>query len=125
MARDKATQSPRPNDRAKKRRFPVQRPGMPLIVCTALYALVLLGVTVMNVAGADRWWFGSLNLFLPQWPWALPCVAIVPWYLMSAWRWTWVPLLLIAWVFGPIMGYSFGLARIVPKPHGAKLRVMT
>jgi endonuclease/exonuclease/phosphatase (EEP) superfamily protein YafD len=44
---------------------------------------------------------------------------------MSAWRWTWVPLLLIGWVFGPIMGFTFGPARIVPRPHGVKLRVMT
>src|SRR5205823_3811568 len=104
MRRDQSTESPRPNDRVTKQRFAGRRPGIPLILCTVLYGLILLTVTAINFAGPDRWWFGSLNLFLPQWPWVLPCVAIVPWYLMSAWRWTWVPILMIAWVFGPIMG---------------------
>ena len=79
----------------------------------------------MNTVGPERWWFGNLNLYLPQWPWALPCVAIGPWYLMSAWRWSWIPLLMLGWVFGPLMGLSLGPARIMPKPDGARLRVMT
>jgi endonuclease/exonuclease/phosphatase (EEP) superfamily protein YafD len=92
---------------------------------TALYALVLLALTVSNVVGPERWWPGSLNLYMPQWPWALPIALLLPWYLIRDWRWCWAPLLMVAWVFGPIMGFSFGLSRFTPRVPGQRLRIIT
>jgi vancomycin resistance protein VanJ len=125
MTRDQANQSEPGQITVKKRRQRSGRPSVLLLVCTLLYASALLGVSAANMSGPERWWFGSLNLYLPQWPWALPCMVIFPWYLMSAWRWAWVPALMMAWVFGPLMGFSFGPARIAPRPSGTRLRVMT
>ena len=123
MNRQDSSPPARPKRRSRWRSW--RRPSLTLLICTLLYGLALLGVTLVNLAGPDRWWYGSLNLFIPQWPWALPCVVLVPWYLMGAWRWSWVPLLMLGWVFGPIMGFSIGPSRFLPKPHGAHLRVMT
>ncbi len=120
---ERSAQSPAQTVNRLRRRG--RRPGLLLSFCTLLYALVLLGVSAANLAGPERWWLGSVNLYLPQWLWALPCAFILPWYLLRAWRWSWIPLLLAAWVFGPIMGWSFGLARFLPRPEGAHLRVMS
>ena len=102
--------APPPNPRRRRGR----RPGLLLTLCTLLYAVALLGVSAANALGPERWWPGSVNLYVPQWPWALPCAVILPWYLLRAWRWSWLPLAMGAWVFGPIMGFSFGFARFGP-----------
>ncbi len=36
------------------------------------YLVILAALTIMNYSGADRWWFGALNLYLPQAAWAVP-----------------------------------------------------
>lgn len=117
-----STVGPAPKQKKRSRKG---RPGFFLLFCTLFYALALLVVTISNVAGPERWWFGSLNLYFPQWPWALPCIVLLPWYLLSAWRWTWIPLLLVAWVFGPIMGFCLNTGSITTPRGGLRLRVMT
>jgi endonuclease/exonuclease/phosphatase (EEP) superfamily protein YafD len=58
----------------------------------------------MNLLGADRWWFGVLNLYLPQVIWAAPGLFLTVSMLIVNRRWIWAPLLCVAWVFGPLMG---------------------
>ena len=129
MERNQAINSeraaPQPNQPLDRRGKKGKRPGLLLTICTAIYCLILLSLTAANVIGPERWWLGSANLYLPQWIWALPWLVILPWYLHRAQRWTWIPLALGLWVFGPIMGWSFGLARFAPRPEGVRLRVMT
>lgn len=128
MIQEQAINSERtaqPSSRALKLRRTGRKPGLLLSLSTLLYGLALLAVSIANLIGPERWWIGSANLYVPQWIWALPCILILPWYLLRAWRWCWVPIAMAAWVFGPVMGWSFGLARLAPAPAGAHLRVMT
>ena len=129
MARQQATESDQAAQAvvtpAPRRRRRARRPGLLLALCTLVYALTLLCVSVANAAGPERWWLGSVNLFLPQWLWALPVALLLPWYLARAWRWSWVPLVLLAWVVGPLMGWSFGAAGFTSRENGTSLRIMT
>lgn len=109
----------------KQRRIRGRRPGRLLTIFTVIYGLVLLTISAANFVGPERWWLASLNLYMPQWPWALPCGLLVPWYLLTAWRFLWAPALLLVWVCGPIMGLSLGLARFAHPAEGVRLRVMT
>ena len=95
-----------------------------LLTLTLLLGITLAGITVMNRLDADRWWFGAFNLYLPQMIWALPAVLLFLALLLVNRRWAWAPLLCVAWVFGPVMGLSWGLqpsAELSELP----LRVMT
>ena len=95
-----------------------------LIALTAPYFLVLFGLTMMNLVGPERWWFTSFNLYMPQWIWALPAIPLFLLFLIGAWRWSWLPVLLGLWVIGPLMGLQWH-----PFPAAAgdrlTLRVMT
>ena len=54
------------------------RPGRgALPVLMVLYALVLLVIAGVNRAGAEHWWLGALNLYLPQALWALPALPLL------------------------------------------------
>ena len=68
------------------------------------YLMLLLVLAITNAAGPEEWGLGSLNLYLPQWLWALPIVFLVPatWWLAR--RWAWVPVIPLLWVLGPGMG---------------------
>jgi vancomycin resistance protein VanJ len=125
MKQEQASQPARPVRSAGKQRRRRRGPGALLIVSTTLYVLALLGVSLANIIGPERWWPAGINLYLPQWPWLLPCALFLPWYLLRAPKWCWVPILLAAWVAGPIMGFSAGFSRWSPRPPGARLRVMT
>ncbi|MBC7962207.1 MAG: endonuclease/exonuclease/phosphatase family protein [Steroidobacteraceae bacterium] len=89
------------------------------------YLAILAALTVMNRLGADRWWFGALNLYLPQVVWALPGILLVPLSVKSARRWVWLPLLGIVWVVGSLMGFCWPLSVKQELPGGLPLRVMT
>ncbi len=110
----------------------VPRPPLALTLLNLAYLLVLLVLSVSNAQGPERWWLGSLNLYLPQWIWALPGAVILPLTLWLARRWAWVPLLALGWVGGPVMGLCghWGLpmspdARPADVAQGTRLRVMT
>ena len=83
----------------------------------------------MNAEGPEGWWLGSLNLYLPQWLWALPALALAPLTWRLARRWAWAPLLGLAWVLGPLMGLCAHppASPDGPRPGPAQghLRVMT
>ena len=93
------------------------------LAATCSYGAMLVAVTILNRFGADRWWFGALNLYLPQIVWVAPGVLLTVLSLTMARRWIWVPLLCIAWVLGPIMGFCWSTQG--PPAGGPFLRIMT
>ncbi|MDA8415308.1 MAG: endonuclease/exonuclease/phosphatase family protein [Desulfobacteraceae bacterium] len=89
------------------------------------YLVVLAALTLLNCTGADRWWFGAFNLYLPQVIWAIPGIVVAAISVKVAWRWVWLPLLGIVWVAGPLMGFCWPLPAAHVQPAGPPLRVMT
>lgn len=81
---------------------PVCLPG--LIVA---YGFILALLTVLNWFGADRWWLGAFNLYLPQAVWLAPVVLLTIPSLVFARRWVWVLGIYCIWVCGPIMGFCW------------------
>jgi endonuclease/exonuclease/phosphatase family metal-dependent hydrolase len=80
----------------------------------------------LNWSGADRWWFGAFNLYLPQAIWLAPILLLAILSLKSAARWIWVLGFYGAWVCGPIMGLCWhGPGHLKPAPPGATIRFMT
>jgi len=89
------------------------------------YLAILATLSVMNQIGADRWWFGALNLYLPQAIWTAPGILLAAVSLKVSWRWTWLPLLGIVWVTGPLMGFCWPLPASEVTSVSPPLRVMT
>ncbi len=92
------------------------------LTLTCAYGAILAVVTILNLFGADRWWFGALNLYLPQIVWAAPGVLLMVLSLRVARRLVWVPLLCVAWVLGPIMGFCW---HTQAPQESAGIRIMT
>jgi vancomycin resistance protein VanJ len=101
--------------------------GLTTLVTAAdvLYALGLILLAALNAAGPEETWFGSANLYLPQWLWMLPAIPLVPLTLLVAWRRVWLPLLCLLWVVGPVMGYCWHGSSPPPNVPGIHLRIMT
>lgn len=100
--------------------------GLGLLLClTSLYALALAAVTLLNWSGPDRWWLGALNLYLPQIIWALPGVLLAIFIYRVDRLWTWLPLLCLAWVFGPMMDFRWAPKLPQAAPGSLAVRVMT
>lgn len=95
------------------------------LILTCAYGAILAAVTVLNWVGADRWWFGALNLYLPQIVWAAPGVVLTALSLKVARRWVWAPLLCVAWVLGPIMGFCWGTQGPPGSAGDPSVRIMT
>jgi vancomycin resistance protein VanJ len=99
--------------------------GLAWLIClTGVYALLLAAITLLNWSGAERYWFGALNLFLPQFMWALPGFLLAFFFFKADSGWVWLPILCIAWVLGPIMGFSWP-TRAVQSQGQTAVRVMT
>lgn len=96
-----------------------------LFCLTGLYAAVLAAITVVNRFGADNWWFGALNLFLPQAIWAVPGVVLTLLFLRAKRTWVWVPLLCLVWVVGPVMGLCWPLHSPPASADHPPMRIMT
>ncbi len=94
------------------------------ITATGAYGAILATMTVLNWLGADRWWFGALNLYLPQIVWIAPGVLLTAVSVKAARRWVWAPLLCVGWVFGPIMGFCWP-TQGPPAVGDQALRIMT
>lgn len=97
-----------------------------ILALTLLYGAFLTALTTLNMIGADRFWFGAFNSYLPQLVWAIPGLLLALFSLKAARRWVWAPLLCLAWVLGPIMGFCWGTQ--VPERYavnGSPLRIMT
>jgi len=80
---------------------------------------------MLNWVGADRWWLGALNLYLPQIVWAAPGVLLTVLSLKAARRWVWAPLLCVAWVLGPIMGFCWGTQGLPGSAGDSPVRIMS
>ncbi len=90
------------------------------------YGVFLALITVMNRSGADRWWIGAFNLYLPQAVWLAPVLPLTLLSLKVARRWIWVLGICGAWVCGPIMGFCWRLPEPPgPVAVGTTLRLMT
>jgi len=99
--------------------------GRALGLLMAAYGLVLAVITAVNQIGAEHWWLGALNLYLPQALWATPALLLFGLAILADRRWIWCPVLYLAWVLGPIMGLRWS-ARTPPRPQARPaLRVMT
>lgn len=96
-----------------------------LISLSCFYGAILAAITVLNWFGADRWWFGALNLYLPQAMWLIPGILLTCFSLKCARRWIWFPLLCVLWVAGPIMGFRWSLHPPPDLPGSVSVRVMT
>jgi vancomycin resistance protein VanJ len=95
------------------------------LTATCAYGAMLAALTILNGVGADRWWFGALNLYLPQIVWVAPGVLLTVLSITAARRWVWAPLLCIAWVLGPIMGFCWGTGGPPASAGDPSLRIMT
>lgn len=96
-----------------------------LAILMVLYALQILVLTGINYLGAERWWVGALNLYLPQVAWAVPGVLLLMAAVVAGVRWAWTFALVLAWVLGPIMGFHWKGAHAAPSGGGPPVRVMT
>ncbi len=93
---------------------------------TLLYIFLLAGISFCNWLGPERWWASGLNMYLPQWPWALPGICLAAAALRYCWKWAWLPVFSLFWVAGPIMGFCWGAGEASGAPPGSvKLRVMS
>jgi vancomycin resistance protein VanJ len=100
--------------------------GLPWLLCiTFCYALVLAAITILNWSGPDRFWFGALNFYLPQAMWAIPGIFLTFFLYKADRAWIWLPLLCVAWVFGPIMGFHWSGQPVKAAAEPLHLRVMT
>lgn len=92
------------------------------------YGALILALCVANALGAERFWWSTVNLYLPQVFWALPAPFLVfaLWLCRPARRWlVLLPLLLALWVLGPLMSHSNLVPPLALSPQGTPLRVMT
>lgn len=96
-----------------------------LLSLTIFYGAILAAITVLNWFGADRWWFGALNLYLPQAIWLIPGIFLTCFSLKFARRWILLPVLCVLWVSGPIMGFCWPLHSLPDLPESVAIRVMT
>lgn len=108
-------------DRAPKKD---RRPPAWLLALNVCYLALVTGLLILNRLGADLCWPGALNLYLPQALWALPGIVLATCLLKKARHWTWLPLLGVAAVAGPLMGFCPPWRGTLEAP-GLPLRVMT
>ncbi|ACH37378.1 endonuclease/exonuclease/phosphatase family protein [Citrifermentans bemidjiense Bem] len=97
----------------------------PVLWLNLLYAAVIAAIALSHRIGADRFWPGALNLYLPQVMWALPGIILLPVTWKAERPWVWLPLCALMWVIGPVMGYNWPLNREKGEVSGTPLRVMT
>lgn len=99
--------------------------GTWLLVINGCYAAFLAALTVLNWTGADRFWPGALNCYLPQFIWAVPGLLLAYLQYKTGRHGLWLPLFCVAWVLGPIMGFSWPASRGPAPGQPVPLRVMT
>src|SRR5688500_9636308 len=112
---------PARDDIPKKKLRRGQAAKVVLAACVIHIAL-LAAISISSALGPDRWWLSGLNMYLPQWSWAMPVLVLLP---LSVWlsrRWSWIPLLSALWVAGPIMGFRWSQGE---SARGPRVRVMT
>ena len=97
-----------------------------MLLCLACsYAAILAALSILNWFGPDRWWFGALNLYLPQAMWLVPGIFLILLSLKRAPSLVWLPVLCIVWVLGPVMGFAWPMPGAVQPPRGSAVRILT
>jgi vancomycin resistance protein VanJ len=96
-----------------------------IVLLSLLYGAGLGALTVVDAAGAERWWWATVNLYLPQWPWGVPAVVLLGLSLRYAPRLAWLPLTLVLWVMGPLAGLCWPADAVAVADPKSRLRVMT
>src|SRR5258706_15980204 len=81
-----------------------------ILALLLLYILLLAGISTCNWLGPERWWASGLNLYLPQWPRALPGICLTVAAVRYCRKWAWLPVFSVFWVAGPVMGFCWGFA---------------
>jgi endonuclease/exonuclease/phosphatase family metal-dependent hydrolase len=89
------------------------------------YGILIAVISVINHFGADRWWFGAFNAYLPQAIWLVPGIVLTLCGLVAARRWVWLPLLMLVWVAGPVMGFCWSSHSSAETAGTGAFRVMT
>jgi endonuclease/exonuclease/phosphatase (EEP) superfamily protein YafD len=96
-----------------------------LLALMALYGVTLAVISSVNYLGAEHWWFGALNLYLPQAMWAVPGLLLLAVSSLAGRDWIWLPALCLAWVLGPIMGFHWSAQRHPGPVTTPVIRVLT
>ena len=100
--------------------------GLAWLLClTGIYGIFLAAISILNWYGADRFWLGALNLYLPQALWALPGIILAILIFQTERSWVWLPLLCVAWVLGPLMGFCWSAQSGQAESNPVTVRVMT
>lgn len=99
------------------KRYPFLRQH-PWILGAACWTYLLMVVAIWMIIRftGDRWWFGTLLLIVPRWPYALPLLGLAPWAIRAR-RWRSLPLLGLAAtiLLFPILGFRVSLPRGGPE----------
>ena len=93
-----------------------------LVYACCLHAAIVSSIALLNVLGPERWWGAGVNMFVPQWIWGAPSLALLPLSVSYARRWMWLPAGSLLLVAGPLMGFCWSAQR---GAEGVPLRVMT
>lgn len=121
--------SQRATERQSKRTTSLRRPAAPSLLLAlggSFYLALLAAITLGNVLGTERWWWSTLNEYLPQWLWAVPAPLLFLLGLRTSRRWCGISLLALLWVAGPLMGFCWRCPRSVGVwGRSPRLRVMT
>ncbi len=127
MPTPKSTKPEKPTQTARKPAPPPKRWVVWLLmVPTVLYFFFLVTLAYAGASSPEQWWWSSLNLYLPQWLWAIPGAGLILLFLALRWKWAWMPGLLTFWVLFVQMGFVFHLRSPSPNlQRGTKLRLMT
>lgn len=96
-----------------------------LLCLTGIYGAILLAITALNWISADRFWLGALNLYLPQVMWTVPGIVLAFLVFRANPVYTWLPLLCVLWVLGPVMGFRWSLDPPGSPAASVKVRVLT
>jgi vancomycin resistance protein VanJ len=77
-----------------------------LVTLCLAYLLAVAGIWLALRLTGDRWWFGTLLMLVPRWPYALPLAVLWPWALVTRRVGLWVVLATAtAVVLVPILGF--------------------
>jgi len=115
-----AADAPEEPDRAERR----QR-NLVFGAINVAYLALLAAVLLANRAGPELWSLAALNLYLPQWYWAVPGGLLLLVDALWARIWSWAPLVGGLLVVGPLMGYCWGWGAGAPIPGATPVRVVT
>lgn len=57
---------------------------------------------------SERWWLSTVILYLPRIPWMIPAIVLVPVSIRYAWKTSFINLVSILLVLGPVMNWQCG-----------------